>query len=185
VELLINMTIDLSGSGNTAEWATVVIAFLAFLAASSFAYQQIAIMKTQQIIVENQEKRQKKANLVANFRKIPLQHPTAPGIEALPLSGISYDPTFEVEIRNIGPANARGVRATIMGIYPNNKKVEPSSPDVPDIIAGDRFTHGMRNTELWERVVIVMEWEDDSGEERKTYKELKMTDIGKSFSGGL
>jgi hypothetical protein len=72
-----------------------------------------------------------------------------------------------------------------MGIYPNNKKVEPSSPDVPDIIAGDRFTHGMRNTELWERVVIVMEWEDDSGEERKTYKELKMTDIGKSFSGGL
>ena len=80
---------------------------------------QIAIMKKQQIIVENQEKRQEKANLVVNFRRIPIQHTTAPGLEAFPLSGISYDPTFEMEIRNIGPANARDIRATIMGILPN------------------------------------------------------------------
>ena len=87
------MTIDLSGSGTTAQWATAVVAFLAFIVASLFAFRQIAIMKRQMDIIEWKNRR---SDIVAHPKQLDPFH-------------------YAIEIHNQGYAHARNVNTLING----------------------------------------------------------------------
>jgi hypothetical protein len=134
---------DLSGSGTTAQWATVVVTLLAGGGAFVLACKQLAIMK-------RQEQRQSRAFLIANFRKLHVPHPTEQ-IAPLPDSGLS---NLELEIRNLGPAEARKIRATLKGIGQQKKMLAHSNIEIPEAIAsGDKRTFKYE-TQFWRQVVI-------------------------------
>ncbi|MHB8118958.1 MAG: hypothetical protein ACYDHX_09560 [Methanothrix sp.] len=145
-------SIDLSGSGTTAEWATLIVALLALIAAIFFAYRQNAIMKKQLTIVEDQEKekkwREKKAILVACAKKLPHSYSTG---------------GYVIEIQNHGNGAATDVETLINGkAISESTDITLKQKNISNVAPKDSITYRLNDLPSV-GIDISISWTDGTG----------------------